>query len=165
MINTTPVTDDDFASPLRSHAAFEYIQGVGSPPTIDADDLLELVYRTNSAYRAFGTWVMNSLTTGVVRKLKTTDGAYHWQPGLQLGQPDRLLGYPTETWEQLDDVGAQTFPLAFGDWMRAYVLVDRVGLMLIRDEITQPGFVKFYIRRRVGGTVLNNDAVKWLRCP
>lgn len=165
LINTTPVSDDDFASPLRSNAAFEYFQGTGSPPAIEADNLFDVLYMTNSAYRAFGTWVMNSLTTGVVRKLKTSDGAYHWQPGLAMGQPDRLLGYPVETWEQLDDVGATTFPLAFGDWQRAYILVDRVGMMLIRDEITQPGFVKFYIRRRVGGTVLNNDAVKWLRCP
>jgi HK97 family phage major capsid protein len=165
LLNTAPVTADDFASPLRDHAAFEFIQGTGSPPTIEADNLFDVVYQLNSAYRAFGTWVMNSLTTGVVRKLKDLNGQYHWQPGLSMGQPDRLLGYPTATWEQLDDVGAGNHPIAFGDWQRAYVLVDRVGLMLIRDEITQPGFVKFYIRRRVGGTVLNNDAAKWLKCP
>jgi HK97 family phage major capsid protein len=165
LLNTTPVTTDDFASPLRSHEAFEYFQGTGSPPTVDPDNLFDLVYGLNSAYRANGTWVMNSLTTGVVRKLKDSNGQYHWQPGLALGQPPQLLGYNTATWEQFPDVGAQTFPIAFGDWQRAYVLVDRAGMTVLRDEITSVGFVKFYIARRVYGTVLNNDAVKFLRCP
>jgi len=165
MLNTTPVVTDDANSPLRAHAAYEFIQGTGSPPAIAADDMFDLIYSVNSEYRAQGTWIMNSLTTGAVRKLKDSNGQYHWQPGLQLGQPDRLLGYPVETWEQLDDINAQTFPIAFGDWQRAYVFVERIGLQLIRDEITTPGQVKFYIRKRVGGTVLNNDAAKWLRCP
>ena len=162
MLNTTPVIDDDFASPLRDNAAYEYLASSSSPVALAGDDLIDLVYSTNSAYRVNGTWVMNSLTTAAVRKLKTTDGAYHWAPGLQPGQPNLLLGYPVECWEQMQDVGVNNFPIAFGDWSRAYVLVDRVGMSLFRDEITQPGFVKFYIRRRVGGTVLNNDAIKFL---
>ena len=108
MLNTTPVLTDDQASPLRDHAAYEYIPTTGSPVAIEADNLLDLIYGLNAEYRAMGTWIMNSLTTGFVRKLKDLNGQYHWQPGLQLGQPDRLLGYPVETWEQLLRRGRST---------------------------------------------------------
>jgi HK97 family phage major capsid protein len=63
----------------------------------------------------------------------------------------------------MDDVGSAKFPVAFGDFRRGYVLVDRVGLRITRDNVTNVGFVRFYIRRREGGIVLNNDAIKWLR--
>jgi HK97 family phage major capsid protein len=54
--------------------------------------------------------------------------------------------------------------VAFGDFRRAYVLVDRVGLRITRDQVTNPGHVRFYVRRREGGHVLNNDAAKFLKC-
>jgi HK97 family phage major capsid protein len=167
MLNTTPVLTDDDADPLRAAAAYEYVPSDTAQdpaaPGIVADALIELVYLLNSAYRAMGTWTMNSLTTGSVRKLKDGDGNYIWAPGLSAGQPDRLLGYPVETWEQMPDIGANNFPVAFGDFKRGYVLVDRVGLRITRDNITQPGFVRFYMRRREGGHVLNNNAVKFIR--
>ncbi len=164
MLNTTPVLTDDDADPLRAAAAYEYVPSdTGADPGILSDALIELVYLVNSAYRAMGTWTMNSLTTGSVRKLKDGDGNYIWQPGLSADQPDRLLGYPVETWEQMPDIGANNFPVAFGDFKRGYVLVDRVGLRITRDNITQPGFVRFYMRRREGGHVLNNNAIKFIR--
>jgi HK97 family phage major capsid protein len=163
MLNTTPVTTADNSSPLRAAAAYQYIASGASPAGVYGDSLIDLVYTLNSAYRAMATWVMNSVTTGAVRKLKDNDGQYFWQPGLQQGQPDRLLGYQIETWEQLDDVGINNFPIAFGNFRRAYVLADRVGLRVTRDNVTNVGFVRFYIRRREGGIVLNNDAIKWLR--
>lgn len=169
MLNTTPVTTADFASPLRAAAAYQFISsdldaddspaGIG----IRADSLIDTVYTLNSAYRADATWIMNSLTTAAVRKLKTADGAYHWAPGLQAGQPAMLLGYPVATWEQMSDIGANNFPIGFGNWRRAYVLVDRVGLRITRDAVTSIGHVKFYVRRREGGIVLNNDAAKFIR--
>jgi HK97 family phage major capsid protein len=167
MLNTTPTTAEDFASPMRAAAVYQYIASPSlvSPTVygVDPDKLIDLVFTLNSSYRAGATWVMNSTTTGSIRKLKDSNGQYHWQPGLQAGQPDRLLGYPVETWEQLDDVGANKFPVAFGNFRRAYVIADRVGLRITRDNISNVGFVRFYVRRREGGTVLNNDAVKWLR--
>lgn len=169
LLNTAPVLTDDFASPLRAAAAYEYIpsdsdvEGSPAAPGITGDALITAIYTLNSAYRPNSTWVMNSLTTGAVRKLKTSDGHYHWAPGLQAGQPDRLLGYPVETWEQFPDISLNAFPIAFGNWARAYVLVDRVGLRMTRDNVTNPGFVRFYIRRREGGIILNNDAVKFIR--
>jgi HK97 family phage major capsid protein len=164
MLNTTPVLIADDANPARAAAAYEYVPSdTGATPGVVADALIELVYKLNSAYRAMGTWTMNSLTTGSVRKLKDGDGNYIWAPGLSAGQPDRLLGYPVETWEQMPDVAANAFPIGFGDYKRGYLLVDRVGLRITRDNITQPGFVRFYMRRREGGHVLNNNAVKFLR--
>ena len=169
MLNTTPVTTADTASPLRAAAAYQYLacdtDAAGSPavPGILGDCLIDLVYALNSAYRMGATWVMNSTTTGSVRKLKTTDGAYHWQPGLAMGQPDRLLGYPVETWEQMPDVAKNAFPIAFGNFRRGYLLTSRTGLRVLRDQFSNPGYVRFYIRRREGGIVLNNDAIKFIR--
>jgi len=169
MLNTTPVLTADDASPKRAAAAYQYVacdtDAAGSPaqPGILADCLIDTIYTLNSAYRMGATWVMNSATTGAVRKLKDSNGQYHWQPGLQQGQPASLLGYPVETWEQMPDIGADNFPIAFGNFRRAYLLVDRVGMRVTRDNVTNPGFVRFYIRRREGGIVLNNDAIKFIR--
>lgn len=164
ILNTTPVTTTDTASPLRSAEVIQYIDSSVSPgPTIDLDDVIDVVYNTNSRYRARGRFAMNSLTVGAVRKLKDTQGQYLWQPSQQAGQPDRLLGYPVDTWEQLPDIAGNAFPLLFGDFRRAYTLVDRVGLRMTRDNVTNPGFVRFYIRRREGGILRNNDAIKALR--
>jgi HK97 family phage major capsid protein len=165
LLQNTPNTTADHASPLRAAAVFQYIASSASPAGIAGDSLIDVVYTLNSMYRARAVWVMNSATTGVVRKIKDSDGQYLWQPGLQLGQPERLLGYPVETWEQMDDVGINNFPIGFGDWRRAYVLADRVGLRVTRDNVTNVGFVRFYVRRREGGIVLNNDAAKFLRTP
>lgn len=169
MLNTTPVLTADGASPLRAAAAYQYIasdlDADGSPAGIGVrgNSLIDAIYTLNSRYRAGASWIMNSLTTGAVRKLKNADGDYIWQPGLQMGQPSMLLGYPVSTWEQLDDIGANAFPIGFGNWRRAYVLVERTGLRITRDNVTNPGFIRFYIRRREGGIVRNNDAAKWIR--
>ena len=167
MLNTTPTTDADFASPLRAAAAYQYIdsEAAGSPaePTLDPDKIIDLIYTLNSAYRSGAAFVMNSATTGQVRKLKDTTGQYLWQPSLQAGEPNMLLGYQHQTWEQMDDVGANNFPVAFGNFRRGYVLANRVGLRITRDNVTNVGFVRFYVRRREGGIVLNNDAIKWIR--
>lgn len=170
MLNTTPVLTDDFASPLRAAAAYEYVpsdsdasEGSPASPNITGDALIDAIYKLNSAYRAGASWIMNSATTGAIRKLKDTTGQYLWQPSIQAGQPNMLLGYSVNTWEQMPDIGLNNFPVGFGNWRRAYTLVDRVGLRITKDQITSPGFVKWYVRRREGGIVTNNDAAKFIR--
>ncbi len=163
MLNTAPTADADDASPLRAAEAYQFIPSDASPPAILADALIDLVYAVNSRYRSMGTFVFNSLTAGAVRKLKDTTGQYHWQPGLALGEPSTLLGYPTAVWEQMDDVALNAHPVAFGNFNRGYVLTDRVGMRITVDQVTNPGFVKYYIRRREGGKPLNNDAIKFLK--
>lgn len=165
MLNTTPVTTADDAVSPRAAAAYQYLpSGDNSPAAIDGDSLIDLVYTLNSSYRGNGRFVMNSTTTGAARKLKDTTNQYLWQPGLSMGQPDRLLGYPVETWEQMPDVGGGNFPIAFGDFFQGYTLTERIGLRITRDNVTNVGYVRFYVRQRVGGIVANNDAIKFLRC-
>ena len=90
-------------------------------------------------------------------------GQFLWQPALQLGQPDTLLGYPVAIWEQVDDIAPNAHPVGFGNFNRGYLLTDRVQTRIIVNNVTEPGFTSFYISRREGGCVLNNDAVKWLK--
>jgi HK97 family phage major capsid protein len=163
MLNTAPVSTADYASPLRAAAAYQFVASAASPDAILPDALLTLVYTLNTAYRASATFVMNSLTTGAIRKLKDTQNQYLWAPGLAGGQPDRLLGYPVATWEDMQDVGANLHPVAFGDFRQGYVLTERTGLRVTRDNVTNIGFVRFYVRRREGGIPLNNDAIKFLK--
>jgi len=168
MLNTTPVATDDFASPLRPAAAYEFIASLSndSPAVAEImpDELISLVYSVNSAYRAGATFVMNSTTAAAIRKIKDSNGQYLWQAGLGAGQPDRLLGYPVETWEQMQDIATNAFPVAFGDFRRGYILADRTQVRITIDaNLTTPGRVKFFVRRRVGGFPLNGDAIKFLR--
>ena len=163
MLDGTPVTTADDASPLRAAAVYQYIASTASPEAILADAMIDLVYALNAKYRAMATFVFNSTVAGLIRKLKDTDGAYIWTPGLAAGQPSQLLGYPISIWEQMDDLAAAAHPIAFGNFKRGYLLVDRVGLRITVDQVTTPGFVKFYTRRREGGFPLNNDAIKFLR--
>jgi HK97 family phage major capsid protein len=165
MLNTTPVTTADTASPVRAAAAYQYIDSTASPFSVNANDaLISLVYALNSNYRSGATWIMNSNTIAAIRKLKaSTSGDYLWTPSLAAGTPNLLLGYPQETFEDMDDIGSGKFPVGFGDWRRAYLLCDRGDLQITRDEVTSPGFTKFFVRRREAGLVLNNDAGKFIR--
>lgn len=172
MTNTAPVSTDDYASPMRSAVAFEYhavgseVAAQSSPVTSwKADCLIGLVYLLRPGYRPNAKFAMNTLTQAYVRKLKDTTNQYLWQPSLQVGQPDRLLGYPVFTWEDLGNpTTASALPVAFGDFRKAYLMTYRTELMMTVDNnITTPGQVKFFVRRRYGGFPLNNDSVKFLK--
>ena len=164
MTNTAPVLTDDYASPLRAAAAYEYIVVGSSPQALKSDDIINLVYQLNPRYRSMAKFAMNTVTQGHVRKMKDTNGQYLWQPSLQAGQPDRLLGYEVFTWEDMGNpTTGNAFPVAFGDFSRAYLLTSRTELMIQSESITNPGYVRFYVRRRYGGIPLNNDAVKFIK--
>lgn len=122
-----------------------------------------MVYTLKSAYRANATWVMNSNTAAVVRKFKDAQARFLWTDSLIAGQPSFLMGYPVAIAEDMADVGTDTFPIAFGDFRRAYVIVDRIGVRILRDPFTQKPFVLFYTTKRVGGGVENYDAYKVLK--
>ena len=168
MFNTAPVTTDD-GSPQRNAEAIEYlpITSPSSPFTssgITAKSLIDLVYQVRPEYAMNGKFAMNRVTQAHVRKLTDTSGQFLWQPSLQAGQPDRLLGYEVFTWYDLGNpTTANAYPVVFGDFRRAYTLVTRSGLSLIRENVTAVGFTKFYMARRYGGILTNNDAVKALK--
>lgn len=125
-----------------------------------ADALIDLVYAPKQAYRQSGRFVMNRATVAEVRKIKDGEGNYLWQPGLANGQPQSLLGYPITEAEDMPDIAASKFPIAFGDFRRGYLIVDRIGVRVLRDPYTSKPFVLFYTTKRVGGGVQNFEAFK-----
>lgn len=129
-----------------------------------ADALIELVYAVKAKYRANSAWLMNSKTASVVRKWKDPEGRFIWSDSLIIGQPPTLLGSRVEIDEDMQDVGANTFPIAFGDFQRGYLITDRQGIRVIRDELTHKPFVHFYTTKRVGGSLLDSNAIKLIKC-
>lgn len=132
-----------------------------------ADALISLVYSLKQGYRNGAAFMMNNTLQSKVRKLKDTgDGsdAYLWQPSIQVGQPATLLGYPVIDDDNMSDVGANAFPVAFGNFQRGYLIVDRAGIRVLRDPFTNKPYVHFYTTKRVGGGVSNYQAIKLLKC-
>ena len=125
--------------------------------------LIDLVHALKAGHRQGANWVMNSATLAQVRKLKDSDGAFLWQPGLVEGQPDRLLGYPVVEAEDMPDVAANQFPIAFGNFRAGYLIAERSATTILRDPYSNKPFVHFYATKRVGGQVLDSDAIKLLK--
>lgn len=149
----------------RAFGTLQYI-GTGDAADIGLDPetrLIDLVHTMKSGHRQGASWVMNSSTLAVVRKLKTTDGAFLWQPGLVEGQPDRLLGYPVVEAEDMPDIAAGTCPIAFGNFKAGYLIAERSATTILRDPYTNKPFVHFYATKRIGGQVLDSAAIKLLK--
>ncbi|WP_157081248.1 phage major capsid protein [Novosphingobium naphthalenivorans] len=125
--------------------------------------LIDLVHTLKAGHRQGASWVMNSATLAEVRKLKTTDGAFLWQPGLVDGQPDRLLGYPVVEAEDMPDIAANACPIAFGNFRAGYLIAERSATAILRDPFTNKPFVHFYATKRIGGQVLDSEAIKLLK--
>ena len=148
--------------------AFGTLQYVGSGDAAGLGTMMEivlidLVHTMKAGHRQGASWVMNSATLAEVRKLKTADGAFLWQPGLVEGQPDRLLGYPVVEAEDMPDIAAGAFPIAFGNFKAGYLIAERSATTILRDPFTNKPFVHFYATRRVGGQVLDSAAIKLLK--
>ncbi|MFO0273185.1 MAG: phage major capsid protein [Betaproteobacteria bacterium] len=157
----TPVTTVDAS---RAFGTLQYIaSGQAAALPTSADVFFDLVYALRARYRANAAWVLNKLVLSSVRKYKDTTNQYLWQPSLSMSQPETFMGYPIVEAEDMPAVGANAFPVAFGDFREGYLIADRVGMRMTRDDITVPGFVQFYIRRRVGGRIRNSQAIKLLR--
>lgn len=136
----------------------------GSPARDNVDGLIDLIYAMKPQYRAGATWAANRLTIAEARKLKDVDGNYLWTMGnIQTGQPAQLLGYGITEMEDMPDMAAGEFAMAFANFREGYQIVDRQGVRLLRDPYTAKPFVKFYITKRVGGDVVNFDAIKLLK--
>jgi len=128
-----------------------------------ADALINLAYAPKQGYRANASWVMNRKTESVVRKFKDANDNYIWQPGLAVGQPASLLGYPVAEAEDMPDIASNSYSIAFGDFARGYLVVDRVGIRTLRDPFTAKPYVLFYTTKRVGGGVQNFEAIKLMK--
>ncbi len=127
------------------------------------DAIVDLVYSVGARYRANGTFVMNSKTTGTVRKLKDADGRFLWSDGLAAGEPARLLGYPVLVAEDMPDIAEDAYAIAFGDFNAGYTVAERPDLRILRDPFSAKPHVLFYATKRVGGDVSDFAAIKLLK--
>jgi HK97 family phage major capsid protein len=152
------------ADASRAFGTLQYIaSGQAAALPTSADIFYDLVYALRARYRNNARWVTNKLVLAALRKYKDSQNQYLWQPSVKDGEPATFLGYGVTEAEDMPVVAASAFPLAFGDFKEGYLIADRVGMRITRDEITTPGFVKFYIRKRVGGKLRNTQAIKLLK--
>ena len=128
-----------------------------------ADRLIDLIYAPKARYRPNGRFVMNRRTVSTVRKFKDADGNYIWQPATRAGETASLLGYPVTEIETMPDIAADSAAIAFGDFQRGYLIVDRAGVRVLRDPYSAKPYVLFYTTKRVGGGVQNFDAIKVMK--
>lgn len=161
MLGNAPVADADGS---RADMVYQFLASGVADQIGTADKLIELVYLLKAQYRMNASWVMNSLSTSKVRVMKDGNGRFLWTDSLVVGQPAQLLGYPVAAAEAMPDIAANSTPIGFGDFEKGYTLVERHDLRITPDEITKPGFKKWHIRQRLGGTPTNDDAIKFLKC-
>ncbi|MFN3547633.1 MAG: phage major capsid protein [Mesorhizobium sp.] len=136
----------------------------GALPASNASDvLIDLVYALKAGYRQNANWVMNRKVQAAIRKLKDADGNYLWQPPAQPGGKAMLMGFPVVEAEDMPDIAANAMAIAFGDFARGYLVVDRTGVRVLRDPYSAKPYVLFYTTKRVGGGVQDFDAIKLLK--
>ena len=131
--------------------------------TSPTDRLIDLIYAPKAQYRPGGRFVMNRRTVSTVRKFKDADGNYIWTPATRPGETASLLGYAVTEIETMPDIAANSAAIAFGDFRRGYLIVDRAGVRVLRDPYSAKPYVLFYTTKRVGGGVQNFDAIKVMK--
>lgn len=136
----------------------------GFTTSAPADKVISLQHALKAQYRPGAVWLTNDSTLGTMRQMKDGSGSYYlWQPDPAGAFGGRFLGHTVEVDDNVADLGAGSLSLAFGNFQRAYTIVNREGTTLIRDNITAKGTTKFNFRRRFGAGITNFEAVKWMR--
>ena len=135
----------------------------GADGDVTAESIIDLVYALGAEYRANASFVMNSKTAGLVRKLKDNDGRFLWTDGLAAGQPAVLMGYPVLIAEDMPDATTDATAIAFGDFAAGYTVAERPDLRILRDPFSAKPHVLFYATKRVGGDVSDFAAIKLLK--
>lgn len=130
---------------------------------VTTDELIDLVYSLPGVMSQQARWTMNRNSIARIRKLKDSEGNYIWQPALTAGEPSTLLAYPLTEMAAMPNMAANAYPIAFGDFKRGYLIVDRNGVRVMRDPYTNKPYVHFYTTKRVGGGLLNPEALRVLR--
>jgi HK97 family phage major capsid protein len=133
------------------------------PASNPSDVLVDLIYAVNAGYRQNGMFVMNRKTQSAIRKFKDTQGGYLWQPPAAAGGKATLMTFPVVEAEDMPDIAANSLSIAFGDFNRGYLVVDRAGVSVLRDPYTAKPYVLFYTTKRVGGGVQDFDAIKVMK--
>jgi HK97 family phage major capsid protein len=160
---TTAATGDS----SRAWGQFEHVKtGTNGDfnATTKADCLHDLVGAFKDQYLTNATWVMRREVRTKLRKLRgATSDLYLWEPSMQMGQPDRLNGYPVIIDQYLPALATDSLSIAFGDFKEAYLIVDRIGIRTLRDQYTAKPYIVFYSTRRTGGAAISYEAVKFIK--
>jgi len=159
-----PITNE--ADGARAFGTLQYLASGaagGFAASNPQDRLIDLIQTLRTPYRQGAVFVMNAATLAVIRKFKTSDGAFLWQPALSEGRPDTLLGYPVIEAEDMPDIAANAYAIAFGNFRAGYLIAERAETQILRDPFTNKPFVHFYASKRVGGAVSNSEAIKLMK--
>ncbi len=159
-VPTALTTDATRAFGTLQHTVTGNASGFDTTPELK---LIDLVHSLRAAHRQGAVFVMNTKTLAAVRKFKAADGTFLWQPGIFENAPARLLGYPVIEAEDMPDVAANALPIAFGNFRNGYIIAERKATSILRDPYTNKPYVNFYATKRIGGQVLDSDAIKLLK--
>lgn len=136
----------------------------GTAGVVTETGLIKLFYALKDQHARRASFLMHRSVVQAVRLLKSpTSDQYLWQPGIAVGAPETLLGIHVHHAADMPTAAANALAVAVGDFKAAYLIVDRVGIRILRDPFTDKPFIKFYTTKRVGGEVVNYDAVKLLK--
>jgi len=127
------------------------------------DKLIDLQHALKPVYRNGAVWLMNDNTFAHIRKFKDGEGNYIWRPGIDAGAPETILGKPVEIDDNVADIGTGAYPIFWANFKRAYLIVDRFGIRILRDPYTSKPYVLFYTTKRVGGGIVMYEAIKALK--
>ena len=127
------------------------------------DKLIDLAYALKAGFRQNANWVMNRKTQGIIRKFKDAQGNYIWQPAITADGKASLMNFPITESEHMADIATDSYSLALGDFKQGYLVVDRVGIRILRDPYSSKPYVLFYTTKRVGGGVQNFEAIKLMK--
>ena len=160
---TTAATGDD----TRAWGIFEHVKtGTNGAfnSTTKADPLMDLEGAFKPQYLQNAQWLMRREARTAIRKLKgATSDLYLWEPGMQVGIPDKLNGYPVNVDQYVPALATDSLSIALGDFKEAYQIIDRIGVRTLRDPYTAKPYVVFYSTKRTGGGAINFEAVKFLK--
>lgn len=160
--DTAATADDTRAWGVWEHVITGTAGGYGTAPN-GSDKLIDLVYKLKPGYRQGARWAMNRSVLAATRKLKDGDGNYLWQPSVSVLETGQLLGFPVMECEDMPDIADDALCIAFGNWTEAYTIVDRIGIRVLRDALTNKPYVGFYTTKRVGGGAMDFEALKFLK--
>ena len=150
----------------RDWGTFEHVVtgANGAFHTTQFDPVVNLIGSLKDQYLANASFAMRRSVRTAARLLKeSTTNRYLWEPGMQVGSPERLMGYPVRVDEYMPALGTGSLSLAFGDFKQAYLIVDRMGMRTLRDPYTAKPYVVFYTTKRTGGGAQNTEALKFLK--
>ncbi len=144
------------------HDVIEHV-AVNAEGTLVISDILNLINHLEESYLANASFLMHRSTLLEIQKLHDENGRFLWQPAITNGAPDTLFGIPVICSADMPRFAGGALGIALADFREAYKIVDRTDMSIMRDPFTEKPFIKFYSVKRVGGDIVNTNAIKIMR--